>query len=305
MRRKLPSTQALACFESAARHQSYTRAAQELALTQGAVSRQIASLESFLGLQLFRRTRHGVVLTASGADYARQTGRLLESLERATLDAAARHSGGGTLLLGVVPTFATRWLLPRLPDLTRHYPDILIHLETRTRPFLFADTDFDAALFAGTAEQIAQWPGTHATILLREDVVPVCSPRLSGYQPGLRPVELAELPLLQQSTRPDAWRHWFDTLDVNAPAALRGPRYELFSMTVAAAAHGGGVALAPIILIQEELSRGELVVACDQQPPGNRHYCLVAPAHGEERPALTVFRRWLQRMVAESAEGGA
>src|SRR5690606_10640323 len=163
MRRRLPSTQALACFESAARHQSYTRAAQELALTQGAVSRQIAALERYLGVVLFRRTRHGVVLTPEGADYARQAGRLLDTLERVTLDATARQGGGGALLIAVVPTFATRWLLPRLPDLARRHPDIVVHLETRTRPFLFADTDFDAALYAGTPEQIAQWPGTHAT----------------------------------------------------------------------------------------------------------------------------------------------
>lgn len=303
MRRKLPTTQALACFESAARHQSYTRAAQELALTQGAVSRQIATLEQFLGVPLFRRTRHGMVLTASGADYARQTGRLLESLERATLDAAARHSGGGTLLLGVVPTFATRWLLPRLPEFNHRHPDVLIHLETRTRPFLFADTDFDGALFAGTPEQIAHWPGTQATMLLREDVVPVCSPRLPGYRPGLSPVELAELPLLQQSTRPDGWRQWFDAMGIHAPGALHGPRYELFSMTAAAAAHGGGVALAPTILIHEELSRGELVIACDQQVPGNRHYCLMAPAQAEERPALALFRRWLVRTAGATGQG--
>src|SRR5690606_29359985 len=147
MRRKIPSTHALACFEAAARHESYTRAAQELAMTQSAVSRQISGLEAYLGVELFRRTRHGVVLTASGADFARQTGRLLESLERAALDAAARQGGGGTLMLGVVPTFATRWLLPRLPDLARRHPDITLHLETRTRPFLFSDTDFDAALY--------------------------------------------------------------------------------------------------------------------------------------------------------------
>src|SRR5690606_10914075 len=145
-------------------------------------------------------------------------------------------------------------------------------------------------------------PGTNATMLLREDVVPVCSPRLGGYRQGLEPADLAELPLLQQSTRPEGWRQWFDAFGVDAPGALRGPRYELFSMTVAAAVHGGGVALAPIILIQEELNRGDLVVACDRQLPGNRHYCLVAPAHGQERPALTVFRRWLQRQVRDCGE---
>ena len=116
MRRKIPSTQALICFEAAARHESYTRAAQELALTQSAVSRQITALEDFLGMALFRRTRHGVALTPAGADYARQIARQLDTMERDTLDAMARQGLGGSLQLAAVPTFATVWLFPRLPD---------------------------------------------------------------------------------------------------------------------------------------------------------------------------------------------
>lgn len=301
MRRKIPSTHALACFAAAARHESYTRAAEELALTQSAVSRQIAGLEAFLGVALFRRTRHGVVLTATGTDYARQAGRLLESLERATLDAVAFQGGGGTLSLGAVPTFATRWLLPRLPQLARQHPDITIHLETRTRPFLFADTDFDAALYAGTPEQVENWPGTQATVLLREDVVPVCSPRLPGYHPALAPAEIAELPLLQQSTRPYGWRQWFETQGVTASQALRGPRYELFSMTAMAAAHCLGVALTPLILVEEELQRGELVVACNLPLRGERNYYLVAPVQNAQRSPLPAFRQWL---LAQAGQGG-
>ena len=155
MRRKIPSTQALQCFESAARHQSYTRAAQELALTQSAVSRQIAQLESFLNVQLFQRTRHGVLLTPSGADYAQQVARRLDALERDTLDAMARFGQSRAVHLAAVPTFATRWLMPRLPALAQAHPEIVVHIETSTRPFLFADTERDAALYAGTPEQVA------------------------------------------------------------------------------------------------------------------------------------------------------
>ena len=140
MRRPLPSTQALACFEAAARHESYTRAAQELFLTQSAVSRQITALEGFLGVALFRRTRHGVALTPAGSHYARLIGPRLEALERDTLDVMAHQGHGGALALAAVPTFATRWLIPRLPQLAQQHPDIVVHIETRTRPFLFADT---------------------------------------------------------------------------------------------------------------------------------------------------------------------
>jgi DNA-binding transcriptional LysR family regulator len=293
MRRRLPSTQALICFEAAARHESYTRAAQELALTQSAVSRQITALEDFLGMALFRRTRHGVALTPAGADYARQTARQLDSMERDTLDAMARQGVGGSLQLAAVPTFATRWLIPRLPDFARAQPDITVHIETRTRPFLFNDTPFDAAIYAGTPVQAANWAGTRAVLLLNEDVVPVCSPVLLGTKAQLSPAAVARMPLLQQSTRPDGWHQWFDAQKVDAPRARSGPRYELFSMIAVAAAHGLGVALMPRMLIEPELARGELAVACDRPLRAERSYFLVTPASADERPALAAFREWL------------
>ena len=303
MRRRLPSTQALICFEAAARHESYTRAAQELALTQSAVSRQITALEDFLGMALFRRTRHGVALTPAGADYARQTARQLDSMERDTLDAMARQGLGGALQLAAVPTFATRWLIPRLPDFAAKHPDITVHIDTRTRPFLFNDTPFDAALYAGTPAQAANWAGTHSVLLLHEDVLPVCSPALLGAKAQLSPAAIARMPLLQQSTRPDGWAQWFDAQKVDAPRARSGPRYELFSMIAVAAAHGLGLALMPRMLIEPELARGELIVACDRPLRAERGYFLVTPASADERPALAAFRGWLA--VQASAEANA
>ncbi|MES2530755.1 MAG: LysR family transcriptional regulator [Pseudomonadota bacterium] len=293
MRRKIPSTQALVCFETAARHESYTRAAQELSLTQSAVSRQITALEAFLGMALFRRTRHGVALTPAGADYARQIARQLDTMERDTLDAMARQGQGGALQLAAVPTFATRWLIPRLPDFAARHPDITVHIETRTRPFLFTDTPFDAALYAGTPAQAANWAGTRSTVLFPEDVVPVCSPALIAPHAQIAPAAVAQLPLLQQSTRPDGWRQWFEAQGVDAPHAHSGPRYELFSMTATAAGHGLGCALIPRMLIEAELARGELVIACDRPLRGERSYLLMEPALPDERPALGVFREWL------------
>lgn len=300
MRRRIPSTQALICFEAAARHESYTRAAQELALTQSAVSRQITGLESFLGLALFRRTRHGVALTAAGADYARQIARQLDAMERDTLDAMARQGVGGALQLAAVPTFATRWLIPRLPDFAARHPGITVHIETRTRPFLFNDTPFDAALYAGTAAQTANWAGTQSVVLMHEDVLPVCSPRLIAPRRQLSPAAVARLPLLQQSTRPEGWRQWFDAQGVATTRAHSGPRYELFSMLATAAAHGLGCALMPRMLIEDELASGELVVACDRPLRGERSYSLVTPVAAQERPALALLRAWL---VAQAHEG--
>ena len=311
MRRTLPSTQALACFEAAARHESYTRAAQELALTQSAVSRQITALEDFLSVPLFKRTRHGVALTLAGTHYARQVRQRLQALERDTLELMAHQGHGGALTLAAVPTFATRWLIPRLAQFAALYPDTVVHIDTRTRPFLFADTGFDAALYAGTPEQVAQWPGTQAQWLLPEDVVPVCSPRLlEAAMPrdlgrACQPIsaealaQLTQLPLLQQSTRPYGWRQWFDAMGVATPRALDGPRYELFSMLAVAAAHGLGVALIPPLLIEAELARGDLVIACLQPLRGERAYYLVSPVQTQAPPpVLTAFSAWLRGQVA-------
>ncbi|MDR3368438.1 LysR family transcriptional regulator [Rhodoferax sp.] len=298
MRRNIPSLQALACFDAAARHESYTRAAQELALTQGAVSRQIGALEAFVGVALFRRTRHGVVLTDSGRDYASQVATRLAALEQDTLDVMSHQGQSQTLQLAAVATFATRWLIPRLPDLQRQHPDITVHIETRTRPFMFADTPFDAALYAGTPDQVNNWAGTRAVKLIDEEVVPVCSPKWLDGQTSLSPEAIASLPLLQQSTRPMAWRQWFEAQNVTAPQALAGPRFELFSMTAAAATCGMGLALVPRLLIADELASGTLVVACQQALAGERAYYLVTPERGDERLAVTLFRRWLQHACA-------
>jgi len=300
MRRKIPSLQALACFDAAARHESYTRAAQELALTQGAVSRQITALEEFVGVALFRRTRHGVLLTASGRDYATQVASRLAALEQDTLDVMSHQGLGQVLQLAAVPTFATRWLIPRLPEFKAQHSDITVHIETRTRPFMFADTPFDAALFAGTPEQVTNWAGTRAIKLLDEVVLPVCAPGLLQGAPSLSPEAMADLPLLQQSTRPLAWRQWFEAQGVAAPQALSGARFELFSMTAAAAVHGLGVALVPKLLVDEELARGDLVVACDQPLPSDRAYYLVRPERDDNAPATQIFLDWL--MLAATPE---
>ena len=308
MRRKIPSLQALAVFDSAARHQSYTRAAQELALTQSAVSRQIASLEEFLGVALFKRTRHGVFLTQAGAQYARQIAPRLQALERDTLDAMSGHdagASGGTLTLAAVPTFASRWLVPRLIDFTAQHPDIVLHVESRTRPFLFSDSEFDAALFALTPAQATQWAGTHATALMSEVVLPVCAPRLLASASDPDATFLAHLPLLQQSTRPEAWRDWFSqaglTDDSTLPNALAGPRFEQFSMTIAAAIAGMGVALVPRMLVDEELTRGTLVVAHPQPLDEERYYYLVQPVGIDEKLPLTKFKEWLRTLGVRAA----
>lgn len=161
MRRKIPSTAALVCFEAAARNESFTKAAQELALTQGAVCRQIGGLEAFLNVELFRRSRRGVKLTEAGLSYSRQVAAQLDAVERDTLS-VMRQQGANVIELAVVPTFGTQWLLPRLKDFQQRHPEVTVNLTNRTRPFLFADTTFDAAIYFGDAD----WSGTQSHRLM-------------------------------------------------------------------------------------------------------------------------------------------
>ncbi len=292
MRRTLPSTVALAAFESAARHQSFTKAADELSVTQSAVCRQIASLEDFLGVKLFRRDRRGVALTDAGATYSRQVAARLDEVERDTLDLMAKGSQGGTLELGVVPTFATKWLLPRLPRFSARHPGITVNFNARSRPFLFDETPFDAAISAG--ERI--WPGTQAEFLMHEELLPLASPPYLAAHRCTRSGEAdwERCTLLQQSTRPYAWRQWFVSRGVQVDGDMTGPRLELFSMLVEAAIHGLGVALVPRTLVEDELRRGLLVQASTHRHPGDRSYHLMWPEREAGNRSLMLFRDWLK-----------
>jgi len=288
MRRKIPSTAALISFEAAARHESFTKAALELSLTQGAVCRQIASLEEFLGVELFRRSRRGVKLTEAGLSYSRQVAIQLDAVERDTLSVMGQQ-GANAIELAVVPTFGTQWLLPRLKDFQQQHPEVTVNLTNRTRPFLFADTAFDAAIYFGDAD----WSGTQSHRLMGEHPVPVCSPAMLGNQQQLSAENIAELPLLQQTTRPYAWRQWFNSQQLNVPRDMTGPRYELFSMLAQAAMHDMGIALIPAFLIQRELAEKRLVIANPQALSSIKAYYLMIPERKVESASLRAFRDWL------------
>lgn len=300
MRRKLPSTAALAAFEAAARHQSFTRAADELALTQSAVCRQVAALEDFVGVELFRRTRRGVVLTEAGAAYSRRVRARLEEVERDALELMTTGGAGGVLELGVLPTFAAKWLLPRLRGYLDAHPGVTVNLTPRTRPFLFEETELDATIYAGESG----WPGTQAHFLLAEALIAVGSPglraeALARREPTrtgddrLTPADLARLPRLHISTRPRLWRQWFEHAGLEVRDALAGSRMELFSLIGEAAVQGLGVALMPRFLIEAELACGALVPLLEQELPSDRAYWLIVPQRKAEDPLVAGFRRWL------------
>lgn len=297
MRRKIPTTAALIAFEASARHESFTRAAEELSLTQGAVCRQIGTLEQFLGVALFRRSRRGVKLTEAGLAYSRRVAAQLDAVERDTL-AVMGQQGNQAVELALVPTFGTQWLLPRLRAFQRLHPEVTVHLTNRTRPFLFADTAFDAAIYFGDAN----WSGTQSHYLMPENSLPVCSPELLEGRGELSAAQIADLPLLQQTTRPYAWRQWFGSRGLNVAGDLGGPRYELFSMLAQAAEHAMGVALIPPFLIQRELAEGRLVIARDHACLSDKAYYLMIPERKVESAALIAFRDWLLEQARDYRE---
>ncbi len=290
MRRKIPSTSALTAFESAARHQSFTKAADELAVTQSAVCRQIATLEDYVGLKLFRRSKRGVVLTEAGTSYSRLVTARLDEMERDTLELMARRGQGGVLELGIVPTFAVKWLLPRLPSFAARHPDVTVNLSARTRPFLFADTPFDAAIHAGQAT----WPGTEGRFLMHETLIPVCAASLIAPLKSLAAEDWKRFTLLHPSTRPYAWRQWFAWRGIEVVRDMAGPRFELFSMLTEAAVQGMGIALLPHFVAEQEIRSRRLVRLADGGYRSDRSYYLIYPEHKAENPALGAFRDWLE-----------
>ena len=295
MRRKIPSTGWLTAFEAAARHQSYTKAAAELALTQGAVCRQIGALEDFLGVQLFRRASRGVALTDAGRRYGQSVALRLSEVERDTVELMSRGAERGVIELAVVPTFGTRWLISRLPDFLARHPGVRVNLSAQSRPFLFDGTNFDAAIYAGEA----QWPGTEGVLLMAENLVAVCKPGLIS-RTSLREADWRKQDLLQQSTRPYVWREWFAAQGMRVEGDMTGSRFELFSMLVEAAIHGLGIALVPHFLVEDEVRRGLLIEAGRAGPSGLGYYLVYPEGRGEEG-AVPAFREWL-REQAGSAE---
>ncbi|TWF43409.1 LysR family transcriptional regulator [Neorhizobium alkalisoli] len=286
-RRFLPSFSLLSAFEAAARTGSVTAAANELGLTQSAVSRQISALEGQLGVALFLRERQTIRLTLAGNTYAREVREALRRISDASLSLRANPSGG-TLNLAVLPFFGTRWLMPRLGRFIDAHPGIMVNLITRLEPFDFRFDALDAAIHFGAA----RWPGAALTFLRDEDVVPACSPAFREKF-GLRTAaDLMHAPLLHLNTRPDAWE-LFLTENGVAFDALHGMLFDQFMTMVEAATAGLGAALLPRFLVSRELDEGRLVEAVPARAMGTGQYHLAYPPDRAGYPPLAAFRDWI------------
>ena len=295
-RKLLPSTSALAAFDSVARLGSFSGAAEELSLTQGAISRQVSGLEDQLGVALFDRTSRGVKLTAAGADYAKAVAHALAQIRSASLHVMTkRHSD--QLTLAILPTFGTRWLMPRIPGFVARHPEITLNFVTRIGMFDFDRDGVDMAIHIGPmGEKGPQWPGAKCTFLMEEMVAPVCSPAFLAAHPIGSPHDLLRLPLLHMASRPGAWGHWFESLGI-AEAPGQGMRFEQFGSVAQACIAGLGVALMPLFLIDSELAEGQVVEAYPHQVRSPSAYYAVAPVSKMQFRPVAAFRAWLMEEV--------
>jgi len=292
---RLPSLNSLLAFESAARHRSFTRAAGELHLTQGAVSHQIRQLEENLGVALFERVRQRTIITQAGLTYLRDVRRLIAQLTEATHRTMA--SGTNLILnLGVVPSFATTWIMPRMPGFLDRHPGVTVNFICRNARFDFQSEQLDAAIHYGEDN----WAGAFASYLFAEDVIPVCSAAFHARWRIGAEADLAGVPLLQQFTRPAAWDDWFRHAGIQAAQSFRGLRFDNFNMVVAAVKAGLGAALLPRYAVEEDLRNGSILVLSDKGLPSSRGYYFVCPEDKADMPAVVVFRDWIVQVAGES-----
>ena len=291
-RRHLPSHTILRTFEAAARHESFTLAAQELNLTQGAISRQVKELEQSVGTELFQRVGRRVLLTTAGRNLASDLAIDLQSLENTLSRAISAGAMGTALRIATLPTFASRWLIPRLPEFFRDNPAIEINLYTRLTPFDLRAEQFDLAIHFGQAN----WPDGEMVPLCSEQLVAVATPELKQRY-GLNGIQdLQGAPLLHMAARPAAWLDYFAKAGIQEPGLARGKYFDQFTMIIAAARASLGCALLPSYLIEEEIDNGSLLKLGGAEIDTNCNYYLVTPL-GQENGYVKSFQNWMLNSV--------
>ncbi|WP_299151138.1 LysR substrate-binding domain-containing protein [uncultured Tateyamaria sp.] len=288
-RRFLPSIPALLAFEAVARLGSATAAAQDLSVTQSAISRQLKTLEAQIGAELLARQGRALVLTPAGRSYVAQVRDVLNRLGSASV-AAGANAEGGALNLAILPAFGMHWLAPRLADFAHAHPQVTVNLSTRLAPFDFRTQPFDAAIHFGRRD----WPGADYLPLMPETVVAVAAPDMAAKASDA--ASLRTLPLLHLETRPRAWARWFAAQDLPAPDAS-GMMFDQFSTMAQGAIHGLGVALLPTFVAQVHLDSGALRAVSPNAEQSVGDYYLVWPAERPVPPSLQAFQTWVSTQL--------
>ncbi|NHI00287.1 MULTISPECIES: transcriptional regulator GcvA [Oceanimonas] len=294
MSRRLPPLNALKAFEAAARNLSFTRAAEELFVTQAAISHQIKGLEEFLGIKLFRRRNRSLLLTEEGQSYFLEIKDIFTAISDATERLLAR-SAKGALTVSLQPSFAIQWLVPRLVRFSEAHPDIDVRIKAVDLDEGSLTDDVDVAIYYGKGS----WPGLRADKLHAEYLIPVCSPMLlMGTRPLKVPEDLTRHTLLHDTSRRD-WKAWFKQLDIQAANVNQGPIFSHSSMVIQAAIHGQGVALGHSVLTQPEIDAGRLVCPFEQVLMSKNAYYLVSHESQAGLGKIAAFREWMLALLEQ------
>lgn len=295
--RRLPPLNALRAFEAAARHESFTQAAQELCVTQGAVSHQVKALEAELGCRLFNREHRRLVITSAGQSYLTIVRDAFDRLALGTENLLQQHNTG-VLTVSTSPNFASKWLVHRLGRFAEQHPTIDLRVAATMQHIDFAREDCDLAVRHGDGN----WPGLHVTKLCAEELFPVCSPTLMRGRRALRtPADLKHHTLLHINERRD-WGTWLEAANATGANFSHGPVFNQASMAIDAAIDGQGIALARSALAAWDLRAGRLVRPFTLSLKVPYSYWIVCPKPTAALPKISTFRDWLLVEAAEDTK---
>jgi LysR family glycine cleavage system transcriptional activator len=293
MRQRLPPLNALKAFEAAARHESFTRAAAELFVTQGAVSHQVKALEQELGLKLFNRERQRLVITEAGRDYLNVVRDAFDRIAVGT-ELLLQRQNAGVLTVSTSPDFAAKWLVHRLGHFVEAHPEIDLRVSAAMHHVDFAREDVDLAVRHGEGD----WSGLDAVLLCTEQLFPVCSPKLlSGKRGPIKLADLLKFPLIHTGNR-SWWSKWLEAAGVDDRRAIHGPVLNRDAISIDAAINGQGIALGRTTLVAWDLINGRLVRPLAEALPLSKTYWIVCPKAVAAQPKIVTFRDWL---LAEAA----
>jgi len=288
MARRLPPLSSLRPFEAAARLESFTRAAEELALTHGAVSHQVRALEEYVGAPLFSRHGKRVALTPAGRAFAERVRGALDEIAQAAEQLRTRRDD--RLTVSVLPSFASRWLMPRLIRFMDAHPKIEVNVIASTALANFRDDEIDVAIRFGGGP----WPPHVCEVFLEDEYFPVASPKLNGGKLPKTPRDLLATRIIREDR--DYWTFWFDAVGVpiEEAKAARGPLFNDSTYALQAAARGEGIALARRSIVAEDLERGTLKRLFDVTVPSRERYWFVSPKETADTPKVKAFRKWVK-----------
>lgn len=301
MARKLPSMNALVAFEAAARHESFTRAAEELCVTQGAISHQVKALEVELGLKLFYRQPQQLVLTNAARDYLIIVRDALDRIAAGTGQLVKRQSSG-VLTVSTSPNFASKWLVHRLGRFTELFPQIDLRISANMNHIDFAQEDVDLAVRHSNGPSDGYDTGLHMTKLCTEELFPICSPKYMNGEHSLDDIaNLKHQKLLHLEDRKD-WLKWLDAAKIEGVDISRGPIFDQASMVIDAAVEGQGIALARTGLATRDLISGQLVRPSPVALKVDYAYWVVCPQATAKLPKIELFRNWLLQEAASDTQ---